>query len=263
MNGFDTGTGPSRAYSQAPGAGAPGAIAAEDSRASSATPGTTPWFRMASGIEAGIVGGLAMLALQFSESLWDGRVWWEVPNLLGSTFYGPRAFRAGAGMATLAGLALHFVITGCLGGLFGLAFGGIQQRGRLVILGLAASVGWYNLANATFWPNVNPWVPAAAPRPGTVVSHVLLGACLGFMGQRSRFLRPAGLAGASGFEERQELASGLEPSGLISEAALISEAGFVSPDEMPLPNAQVAAAEETLAAERAQPPAVTSSDALE
>ena len=48
------------------------------------------WSRMASGIEAGIVGGAAMLGMLISESLWSGHVWWEVPNLLGSTFYGTR-----------------------------------------------------------------------------------------------------------------------------------------------------------------------------
>src|SRR5580704_16785311 len=144
------------------------------------------WARLASGIEAGIVGGLAMLGILLSDSLWDGHVWWEVPNLLGSTFYCPRAFRSGLGLATLSGLAFHLVITGTLGGLFGLAFGGIQERGRLILLGLLVSLGWYNLANVTFWPKVNPWVLVASPRPATLVSHVLLGACLGFIGQRHR-----------------------------------------------------------------------------
>lgn len=144
------------------------------------------WARLASGIEAGIVGGLAMLGLFVSSSLWDGRVWWEMPNILGSTFYGTRAFRTGAGMATLAGVAFHFVITGTLGGLFGLVCGGIYQRGRLILLGVLASVGWYNLANLTFWPKVNPWVLAVSPRPATVLSHILLGACLGYMGLRPK-----------------------------------------------------------------------------
>jgi hypothetical protein len=144
------------------------------------------WSRLASGIEAGIVGGAAMLGMLVSESLWSGHVWWEVPNLLGSTFYGTRALRSGAVLSILAGIALHFVITGTLGGLFGLAFGGIHQRGRLLLLGVAAAVGWYNLANATFWPRVNPWVPLASPRPATIFSHILLGACLGYMGQRQK-----------------------------------------------------------------------------
>lgn len=215
-----------------------------------AVPPPAPLLRLASGIEAGIVGGIAMLALLVSQSLWDGDVWWEFPNLLGSTFYGPRAFRSGPGMASLAGVALHFVITGCLGGFFGLAFGGIRERGRLVVLGLAASVGWYGLANATFWPAVNPWVPAAAPRPGIVVSHVLLGACLGFMGQRHRFWPPAA----------PEHAAGLAPPPALTDR---EPSAFLSPAEMPLPNAQVAAAEERLSAHRGEAPAVDPSDALE
>jgi len=127
-----------------------------------------------------------MLGMLVSESLWSGHVWWEVPNLLGSTFYGTRVLHSGAGLSILAGIALHFVITGTLGGLFGLACGGIHQRGRLVLLGVLAAVGWYNIANATFWPRVNPWVPFASPRPATIFSHVLLGACLGYMGQRQK-----------------------------------------------------------------------------
>jgi hypothetical protein len=144
------------------------------------------WNRLASGIEAGIVGGAAMLGMLISDSLWSGHVWWEVPNLLGSTFYGTRVLRSGTGLSILAGTALHFAITGTLGGLFGLTCGGIHQRGRLVLLGVLAAVGWYNVANAIFWPRVNPWVPLASPRPSTMFSHVLLGACLGYMGHRQK-----------------------------------------------------------------------------
>jgi hypothetical protein len=164
------------------------------------------WSRLASGIEAGVVGGAAMLGMLVSESLWSGHVWWEVPNLLGSTFYGTRVLRSGAGLSILAGIALHFVITGTLGGLFGLACGGIHQRGRLVLLGVLAGVGWYNIANATFWPRVNPWVPFASPRPATIFSHVLLGACLGYMGQRQK----ASIAASAGHLEQAPM----EHSGL-------------------------------------------------
>src|SRR5580658_9735317 len=155
------------------------------------------WSRLASGIEAGIVGGAAMLGILISESLWTGHVWWEVPNLLGSTFYGTRALRSGAALSILAGIALQFVITGTLGGLFGLACGGVHQRGRLVLLGVLAAVGWYNLANAMFWPRVNPWVPLVSPRPATVFSYVLLGAGLGYMGQRQKPVGAGSPAAAS------------------------------------------------------------------
>ncbi len=249
------------------------------------------WARMASGIEAGIVGGLAMLGILLSDSLWDGHVWWEVPNLLGSTFYGPRAFRSGLGMATLSGLAFHLVITGTLGGLFGLAFGGIQERGRLILLGLLVSIGWYNLANVAFWPKLNPWVPVASPRPATLVSHVLLGACLGFMGQRSRGQRykladPAPLEG-SGFlapppdpapptypTPLVEIASSLDTPKLDTPALDIRALDIpaLDPPHLQEPaaangaagtNGAARVAGETIAADSGQPPAAPSSDALE
>jgi hypothetical protein len=142
--------------------------------------------RLVTGIEAGILGGVAMLGMLVSESLWNGHVWWEVPNLLGSTFYGTRVLRSGSDFSILAGAALHLVITGTLGGLFGLACGGIQQRGRLILLGVLAGVGWYNLADVIFWPRVNPWVPVVSPRPVTMYSYIVFGVCLGYIGQRNK-----------------------------------------------------------------------------
>jgi hypothetical protein len=86
-------------------------------------------------------------------------------------------------MATVSGIALHLVITGTLGGLFGLFFGGVPQRGRLLLLGILAAAGWYTVANGVFWPRVNPWMPTTAG-PAMAFSHLLLGACLGYMGRR-------------------------------------------------------------------------------
>ncbi len=221
------------------------------------------WARLASGIEAGIVGGSAMLGVLFCASLWDGHVWWETPNLLGSTFYGIRAFRSGPGMATLSGLALHFVITGTLGGLFGLAFGGIQQRGRLVLLGLMASVGWYNLANVTFWPTLNPWVLVASPRPATVVSHVLLGACLGYMGQRYRLGSPAAFEGQT-FLAPLHLAHSIDLPRPLDLAPTLDLAPLTetSPEIAPSPGPAHDAGT-PVASERGPAPAVAPSDALE
>jgi hypothetical protein len=139
--------------------------------------------RLASGLEAGVIGGMAMLLLLVAGSMWRGDVWWAPANLLGSTFYGRRAFRAGLGMATVSGTAFHIVITGTVGALFGLACGGVRERRRLVTLGALAGVFWYYLADALFWTHVNPLVPAYAPQPATLVAHALYGACLGYMGQ--------------------------------------------------------------------------------
>jgi hypothetical protein len=137
--------------------------------------------RLVRGLEAGVVGGVAMQALLVAGALWRGQVWWAPANLLGSTFYGMRAFRSGPGMATLSGAAFHVVITGTVGALFGLVCGGVRERRRMLLLGTLGGIFWYYLADAFFWRHVNALVPAYAPQPVTLLSHVLYGACLGFM----------------------------------------------------------------------------------
>jgi hypothetical protein len=139
--------------------------------------------QLASGIEAGVIGGGAMLLLMISGSLLRGYSWVEVPNLLGSTFYHSRAFRQTLGLATLSGLALHFVITGTVGAGFALVCRTVRERRRLILLGLLAGVVWYYFAEAVFWSRVNPLVPLYSPQPVTLLAHALFGACLGFMGR--------------------------------------------------------------------------------
>ncbi|HYK59003.1 MAG TPA: hypothetical protein VEV85_06185 [Bryobacteraceae bacterium] len=142
---------------------------------------TDPLTRLTRGIEAGVVGGAAMLALLVCGSLIQGRAWWAIPNLFGSTFYGIRAFRGGPAMATLSGAALHFVITGGVGALFGLVCGGIVQRTRLLFAGILVALAWHYVSQAWFWARVNPRVPAYAPEPLLMLAHVMFGACLGPM----------------------------------------------------------------------------------
>jgi hypothetical protein len=177
--------------------------------------------RLASGIEAGVIGGLAVLGVLVSESLLRGHAWWEIPNLLGTTFYGSRAFRTGPGMTTLSGTALHFTLTGAIGGLFGVAFGAIRERRRLVPLGLITAMLWYLLADAVFWPRVNPLVPLYenslhAFQPVAILSHAIFGACLGWMGPPDR--QPA-------TEQRQ-------PSPLPSQELALSEPQLENPEDI-------------------------------
>jgi hypothetical protein len=141
-----------------------------------------PLRRGLRGLEAGVVGGLAMIALLTSGAMLRGYVWWQPANLLGTTFYGMRAFRLGAGWATLSGYAFHIVITGMVGILFGFACGGLERRRRLLLLGGLAGLVWYFFATAVFWSWVNPLVPLYALQPDTLMGHVLFGMCLGRMG---------------------------------------------------------------------------------
>jgi hypothetical protein len=139
--------------------------------------------RLLGGIEAGVLGGIAMLALLVSGSLWRGEPWWTPTNLLGSTFYGARALSAGPDRATLAGGALHVFLTGSIGAAFGLICGGIQRRRRLVLLGTLAGLIWHGLADALLWQRINPLIPLYSEQPATLLSHALFGACLGYRGR--------------------------------------------------------------------------------
>jgi hypothetical protein len=134
------------------------------------------------GIEAGIVGGLTMLVVLAAASIYQRRVWWEVPNLLGSTFYHSRAFYSGPGWATLAGGALQLTISGLVGAIFGVTCGNVRSRHRLILLGTLAGLGWFFLANGFLWPSINPLVPRYWPEPAAVLSHLLFGVCLGYAG---------------------------------------------------------------------------------
>lgn len=138
-------------------------------------------LRLLSGIESGVIGGIAMLALLVSGSLVRSDPWWMPFNLLGSTFYGAPALRAGHGRATLAGAALHVFMTGSIGGAFGLASGGIRRGRRMVLLGTLTGLIWQGLANALLWGRINPLVPLYSPQPATLLSYALFGACLGYL----------------------------------------------------------------------------------
>src|SRR5438270_13691900 len=111
------------------------------------------------GVESGILGGALMLVWLGLLSFLQGRSVWSIPNLLASTFYGELALRRGFRWTTLSGVALHLIVCAMAGLVFGLAVSGIAHRGRVMLLGLAAGVGWYFLSLGVFWKYVNPMVP--------------------------------------------------------------------------------------------------------
>ena len=94
-------------------------------------PNSEAWSRLARGIEAGIFGGAAMMAVLIVPILLlDNTLLAGTSNLLGSTFYGPkgrfrRRSRSGRSLSGL--LALNFVIAGTLGGLLDLLSSGIYR----------------------------------------------------------------------------------------------------------------------------------------
>jgi hypothetical protein len=152
------------------------------------------WARLSRGIEAGVVGGLVALGFLVFASILARQGWWQIPNLLGSTFYGNRAFRAGVSMATLSGMALQFVISGSIGAAFALICGRIKRRGRIFLLGILTGLVWHYLGEALFWPHVNPRVPAYTSEPLILFGNVLFGFCLGGMLANREVRRQSGAA---------------------------------------------------------------------
>ena len=121
-----------------------------------------------------------MLGSLAAASMWSRHVWWEIPNLLGSTFYHSRAFYGGPGKITLAGGALQLTISGLVGAIFGLICGNVRSRHRLILLGTLTGLAWFYLANFLLWPRINPLVPLYWPQPAALLSHVVFGLCLGY-----------------------------------------------------------------------------------
>jgi hypothetical protein len=131
------------------------------------------------GIQAGILGGLAMLVWLAMASLWNGRSIWSIANLLGSTFYGEAAFRRGFRWPTATGLAFHFVLAAVVGIVFGFVVSGVAGRTRVMLMGLFFGLAWYYLSFGLLWNLVNKRVPLYGTGASMVLAHVLFGTFLG------------------------------------------------------------------------------------
>jgi hypothetical protein len=131
------------------------------------------------GLEAGVLGGFAMLGALAGASVVDQDAWWRFPNLLATTFYGARALRSGAGWPTVSGIALQIVIAGAAGAIFGTLFGRAPGPLRLVL-----GLGWGALlfyAAETLYRRIAPFIVLYQPETSALLGHVLYGLCLARM----------------------------------------------------------------------------------
>jgi hypothetical protein len=129
------------------------------------------------GVQAGVLGGLVMLAALSVAALLEHDAWWSYPNLIGATFYGTRALRSGAGWPTVAGISFQLVIAGCAGALFALTFGRTKAPLRAV-LGVAWGALLFYLSRKMY-QEIAPLVALYAPDTSMLLGHMLLGAFLG------------------------------------------------------------------------------------
>jgi len=147
-------------------------------------------LRALAGIEAGVLGGLAMFGWLAVSSIVDLRSVWTVPNLLGSTLGGRQALVRGFGWTTVTGLGLHFSVSGLIGMAFGLLVGDTGRRLRVTLLGLLTGLVWYYFSQALFWRKLGVSVMFYSPPRTLLLAHLAYGLVLG------RF--PSGLRSAAG-----------------------------------------------------------------
>lgn len=125
------------------------------------------------GVEAGVLGGLVMLAALGVSSILERDAWWSYPNLLGATFYGSRVLRSGPGWATASGIALQLVLAGSAGALFATTFGK-TPAGLRAVLGVAWGALLFYVSREMY-RLVAPLVALYAPDTSMLLGHMLLG----------------------------------------------------------------------------------------
>jgi hypothetical protein len=126
------------------------------------------------GVEVGVIGGLVTLAWFALLSPIIGDPWWLIPNLFASYFYPEQQVRAGAGIITLVGSAVHLILSGLLGMINGV----FTPGGRL--FGLALAIVYYAVCYFFLWKRVAPLVLLYSPQPILMLAWFLLGSTLGW-----------------------------------------------------------------------------------
>ena len=135
------------------------------------------------GIEAGIIGGLAMLAWFALITPLLGKPWWLIPNLLASNLYPGRYPLLGPGIVTVVGTAYLLLSAGLVGIVNGL----LTPGGRL--FGLALAAAWYVFCYLFVWKRLAPLMLVYAPQPMVVAAFFLYGSAIGWHPQLLAFAR--------------------------------------------------------------------------
>lgn len=126
------------------------------------------------GIQAGMLGGLAMIAVLSILAVFDLRSWWATLNVIGAVFYGPRALSAGEGWTTAAGAAWQLLIAGIGGALFALVFGNVSGGAKLAFLGMFWAIVIFFISEQVYGAFA-PVVKVHLPRGSAMTAHLVYG----------------------------------------------------------------------------------------
>jgi hypothetical protein len=137
------------------------------------------------GIQAGVIGGLAMLVVMSVVSVARHNPWWAYPNLLATALYGGRALHMGPGWPTLAGISIQILTAGIAGLIFGVLSAPVTGGFRMLLLGVIWGLAWFYLTDG-FYRATARLIPLYAPEAALLAAHTVFGLILG------RMTRPGG-----------------------------------------------------------------------
>ncbi|HWR53776.1 MAG TPA: hypothetical protein VN428_21885 [Bryobacteraceae bacterium] len=150
------------------------------------------------GIQAGVLGGIVMVAWLALSSALLGRSPWILPNLAASVLYRRAVLWGGFGMPTLAGIAVVVMLAGVIGLAFAMLIGAYANRARVVLLAILAGLVWYYFSHALFWDRLGVLAGIHVSPLATMSGHLLYGLVLGQYPRRLDVLRRQFWEGTAG-----------------------------------------------------------------
>jgi hypothetical protein len=130
------------------------------------------------GLEAGMVGGLWMLAWLGVSSSWQQRSFWTPENLMATAFDRNATLPPGFTFGTCKGLALYLVIYCLFGALFAVAVGDRAPRPRELQLSVTCSLAWYYFTFRWAFKMTMPLVALLHVERSTILGHLVYGTML-------------------------------------------------------------------------------------
>jgi hypothetical protein len=149
--------------------------------------GSPGWCRVLAGLEAGLWGGVAMLAWFGLGAALSRRSIWIVANSVGALLAQRSAVRSGFSGVTLAGLASVVFTASLVGVLFALLARHPGRRRQIRLLAILTGLVWYYLSQALVWRQVGP-VGAYSSPPAMLAAYLIFGVVLGWYPSRLRSL---------------------------------------------------------------------------
>lgn len=129
------------------------------------------------GLQAGVLGALALFFCLMVGSVWHGRSIWVVPNLFATTFFGGGVYRNHLMRTSWTGIALIVAVYGVLGTLWGLIWRD-RRMPLLPLYGAVAGLLVYFFFFGFFLRHVNPLIALYAPDRQLQLGHLLWGMVL-------------------------------------------------------------------------------------